>query len=148
MLSFLLAALSFNPIALPVIFGMLGTQFTTAYFLTVSIGPAIAGILFNTFARNNLKTLPIAGGSQVAEVIELEEFEDEGFLARVKSGLVYAFGDLLVSMSPWIMLGMILAGLSSALITVAPESMVMQYFADPGITPLLVAAAIATVFHI
>lgn len=112
------------------------------------VGPTLFGFLYDVVLVRHPSSLPVVDGPGAATATLLEEFEDDTPYQRLQAGFKYSFGSLLVSTAPWLVLGFALGSMTKLLVSIAPDSIVSQYFADPGIIPLLVAAGFAAITYI
>lgn len=139
-LAFMTSTPVINPIAIILSLGLLGPGITIIYVLSGFIVPMLVGVLGNTFGKDEV-CLHIDSG-EVA--IELEE-EKRTFIENIVDGLKWAFGELALTISKYVILGMVVAGFIT---TVFPTSVIQKYLGNPGVLSLGSIAIIACIMYV
>lgn len=147
-----------NPLAVILAWGLLGKEITIIYIITGFVAPMIIGIVANHFAGNELhiglrnKNKEEAEGTISLETDEEEEpamiqleFEEPSVWEKLKSGLRWSFTELSVTISKYMVSGMLIAGF---LFTVVPQSFVQDYLGNPGMISLLGITVVAALMYV
>ncbi len=165
-LSFMTSTPMINPIALVLIYGLLGKKIAVVYLITGLTVPVIVGVLANSFAGKSLCIRECKSGSfgklsdKSSSISEMgngrdlikPEPEDRPALAeRILRGLRWSAGRYSLLISKYTVSGMLVAGI---VLSIVPQSFIQAYLSEPeSITPLgiLVVAAlmyVCAVVHI
>lgn len=141
-LAFMTSTPVINPIAIILSLGLLGPEITFIYVLSGFIVPMIVGILGNTLGKNEVCITHDDDGEEVA--IELEE-EKRSFIENIIDGLKWSFGELALTISKYVIIGMLVAGFIT---TVFPTSIIQKYLGNPGVLSLGSIAVLACVMYV
>lgn len=157
-LAFMTSTPMINPLAVILAWGLLGKEITIIYIITGFVAPMIIGIVANHFAGNELhiglrnKNNEEAEGTISLETDEEEEpamiqleFEEPSVWEKLKSGLRWSFTELSVTISKYMVSGMLIAGF---LFTVVPQSFVQDYLGNPGMISLLGITVVAALMYV
>lgn len=96
--------------SMAITYALLGPAFAVARPLAALVSAVSAGLFESLFEREAPKSVFRMVGDAVGDD------RKQGFAARMRHGLSYAFGDLLRDLIPWLAVGILLAGLISALV--------------------------------
>ena len=134
-LSFLAATPIINPAAIIVAFAMLGKEITIIYILCGIFLPLIIGMLGNIFGGKELIS---------PEVLKLQSMNikipENTYVDKTKkkkklfNGILWGFNNLGIEISRFILLGTLFGAI---LITVIPQSFVMQYLSNPKLVSII-----------
>lgn len=141
-LAFMTATPIINPIAAILCFGLLGPQIAIIYLITGFVVPIIIGIIGNTFAGPELVAPGVEENIQT-RMLELDD--DRSFIDKMKSGLNWSFNNLALSVSKYVIPGMILAGF---LLTCLPQQYIQEYLGNPSVISLGSIAVLAAVMYV
>ena len=157
-LAFMTSTPMINPLAVILAWELLGKEITIIYIITGFVAPMIIGIVANHFAGNELhiglrnKNNEEAEGTISLETDEEEEpamiqleFEEPSVWEKLKSGLRWSFTELSVTISKYMVSGMLIAGF---LFTVVPQSFVQDYLGNPGMISLLGITVVAALMYV
>lgn len=157
-LAFMTSTPMINPLAVILAWGLLGKEITIIYIITGFVAPMIIGIVANHFAGNELhiglrnKNNEEAEGTISLETDEEEEpamiqleFEEPSVWEKLKSGLRWSFTELSVTISKYMVSGMLIAGF---LFTVVSQSFVQDYLGNPGMISLLGITVVAALMYV
>lgn len=143
-LAFMTSTPVINPIAIVLSLGLLGPEITVIYVLSGFIVPMIVGILGNTFGKNEVCISKDNEDEHEYIAIELEE-EKSSFTQNIVDGLKWSFGELALTISKYVVMGMLVAGFIS---TVFPPSIIQKYLGNPGVLSLGSIAIIACIMYV
>ena len=118
-LAFMTSTPIINPIAVVLCLGLLGPKITIIYIIAGFTIPFIVGILGNTISKDEVSMYT---EEEQVEMIELEE-EKRTFWEKMKEGLKWSFDDLALTVSKYVILGMLCAGFIT---TVFPSSIIQN----------------------
>lgn len=137
-LAFMTSTPIINPAAIILAYGLLGKEITFIYLISGFIIPAAAGLLGNRFGGDEIAP-PVAG-----EMIELQE-EKIDFIKKLKLGLIWAFKDLALIVSKYVVLGTFFGGF---LFVIFPREFFSKYLGNPGLLSLGSIAILATLSYV
>ncbi|MGL5950726.1 MAG: efflux transporter SaoE, partial [Cetobacterium sp.] len=137
-LAFMTATPIINPAAIILSYGLLGGKITFIYLISGFVIPLIAGIMGNRFGG---KEVFLQG---IEERVELEE-ESMSFMQKIKLGICWAFGELALIVSKYVVLGTLFAGF---LFVIFPKEIFMKYLGNPGILSLGSITLIAVLSYV
>lgn len=145
-LAFMTSTPIINPIAVILCLGLLGPKITAIYVVSGFAIPFIVGMLGNFFGG---KEISINGEnteieSENTEFIQLEE-EQLSVIEKFKLGIKWAFEDLAVTVSKYVVLGMLCAGFIT---TVFPSSIIQKYLGSPDMLSLGSIAVLACIMYV
>jgi uncharacterized membrane protein YraQ (UPF0718 family) len=159
-LSFMTSTPIINPIAVILSFGLLGPQVTLIYFISGFVVPMIAGIIGNTFGgselhiQNHLQEIEIVDSEykdsnneiydEEIELIELEE-QDATLIQKIIDGLKWSFGELALTVSKYVIVGMLMAGFITS---VFPKEIINKYLGNPGMLSLASISVLACIMYV
>ncbi len=141
-LSFMVATPIINPIAVILCFGLLGPEISIIYLITGFVVPIIIGIIGNAFGGSELKAQGVEENIQ-ARMLELDD--DLTLKDKIISGLSWSFSNLALSVSKYVIPGMLLAGL---LLTSLPQHYIQEYLGNPSAISLVFITLLATVMYV
>lgn len=139
-LAFMTSTPIINPIAVVLSFGLLGPQITIIYVISGFVVPMIVGILGNVFGKDEL----CVAMDDDESLIELEE-EKRSLTQNILDGLKWSFGELALTISKYVIIGMIVAGFIT---TAFPTSIIQKYLGNPGVLSLGSIAILACVMYV
>ena len=140
-LAFLTANPVMNPIAIILSYGLLGPKITIIYILTGLILSILVGVIANNFSG---KELCINNEMEDSIVLEVEE-EKISVFDKIKSGILWAFQDLSIIVSKYVVIGMILAGF---ILTFAQYNRVHAILSNPNMMSLGTVAVLAAIMYV
>lgn len=140
-LAFMTSTPIINPIAVILCLGLLGPKVTAIYVFSGFAIPFIVGILGNTISKDEISMYT---EEEQVEMIELES-EKQTFIQKMKDGLKWSFDDLAVTVSKYVVIGMVCAGFIT---TVFPSSIIQKYLGNPGMISLGSVAVLACVMYV
>ncbi|KDR96281.1 hypothetical protein SAMN02745945_02011 [Peptoclostridium litorale DSM 5388] len=143
-LAFMTATPIINPIAVILSFGLLGSKVATIYLIAGFVVPLVIGIIGNVFGGPEIKAPGVEEHIQ-ARMIELEEGEKRSLSQKIKEGLKWSYGDLSVTVSKYVIPGMLLAGF---MLTAIPQSYIQGYLGDPDLISLGSIAVLAAIMYV
>lgn len=141
-LAFMTATPIINPAAILLAYGFLGPQIATIYLIAGFFIPMLIGAAGNMLGGRELR----APGME--NPIELAELESDGHISMVQklqTGLQWGFLDMGVSVSKYVCLGMLLAGL---ILVLVPPSFIQQYLGNPGIISIAGVAVLGAIMYV
>ncbi|HLR35162.1 MAG TPA: efflux transporter SaoE [Tissierellales bacterium] len=139
-LAFMTSTPIINPCAVILSYGLLGKEITIIYLIVGFTLPIIIGIIANKFGRDELK-MPGVEEQIVSMTIE----DDITLWEKVRSGMIWAFNDLALIVSRYVMMGMILGGF---IVTAFPDTFIQRYLGNPSMLSLGNIAILATVMYV
>lgn len=142
-LAFMTSTPVINPIAIVLSFGLLGPQITLIYVISGFVVPLIVGILGNKFGKDEVCIK--VGKDEDELAIELEEEEERTFLENIVDGLKWSFGELALTISKYVIIGMLVAGFIT---TVFPNSVIQKYLGNPGVLSLGSIAILSCIMYV
>lgn len=140
MLAFMTSTPIINPIAVILCFGLLGPKITIIYIIAGFTLPMLVGFLGNTFGKDEL----CVTSDDDSEMIELEE-ERKGFLENVVDGMKWSFGELALTISKYVVVGMLMAGFIT---TIFPSSIIQKYLGNPGLLSMASITVLACIMYV
>ena len=141
-LAFMTSTPIINPIAIVLSFGLLGPQITLIYVISGFVVPLIVGVLGNKLGKDEVCIKFDEDEEELA--IELEE-EKRSFFENIVDGLKWSFGELALTISKYVIIGMLVAGFIT---TVFPNSVIQKYLGNPGMLSLGSIAILACVMYV
>lgn len=141
-LAFMTSTPVINPIAIVLSFGLLGPQITLIYVISGFVVPLIVGVLGNKLGKDEVCIKLDEDEEELA--IELEE-EKRSFFENIVDGLKWSFGELALTISKYVIIGMLVAGFIT---TVFPNSVIQKYLGNPGVLSLGSIAILACVMYV
>lgn len=143
-LAFMTSTPIINPIAVILCLGLLGPKITVIYVVSGFAIPFIVGMLGNFFGG---KEISINGENTEIENTEFIQLEEEqlSLLEKFKLGIKWAFEDLAVTVSKYVVLGMLCAGFIT---TVFPSSIIQKYLGSPDMISLGSIAVLACIMYV
>lgn len=142
-LAFMTAAPIINPAAIILSYGLLGPQIASIYLMAGFILPMLIGILSNAMAGTEIHVRGIEQGNQ--QQIQLEEENKLSLREKVESGLKWAFMDLGLTVSKYVIPGMIIAGF---VLSIIPHQFFQRFFGNPGIISIGGVAVAASLMYV
>ncbi len=154
-LAFMISNPVLNPAALLLCIGLLGKEITVIYVITGVIVPMIIGVIANRFAGDELhigmkkkeeREISLAGEGEASSssMVQLE-YEEPGFLEKVKAGFRWSFTELSVTVSKYTVTGMLVAAL---LFNIVPQSFIQDYLGNPGYVSLFGITVVAALMYV
>ena len=141
-LAFMTSTPVINPIAIVLSFGLLGPKITLIYVISGFVVPLIVGILGNKFGKDEVCIKMDEEEDELA--IELEE-EKRTFFENIVDGLKWSFGELSLTISKYVIIGMLVAGFIT---TVFPNSVIQKYLGNPGVLSLGSIAILSCIMYV
>ncbi|MGL5440153.1 MAG: efflux transporter SaoE [Filifactoraceae bacterium] len=141
-LAFMTATPIINPIAVILCLGLLGTKITIIYVVSGFLIPFIVGLVGNIFGGEELFLKK--DSLEEEEFISLEE-ESVDLSEKIKSGIKWAFEDLAVTVSKYVVIGMLCAGFIT---TIFPSSIIQKYLGSPNMISLGSIAVLACIMYV
>lgn len=134
-LSFLVSTPIINPAAIIVAFAMLGKEITIIYILCGIFIPLIIGILGNTFGGKELIAPEVLKlQSMNIKIPETNYADKTPWYKKLYNGILWGFNNLGIEISRFILIGTLFG---AVLLTVVPQSFVMQYLSNPKLVSIL-----------
>ncbi|MEG0671810.1 efflux transporter SaoE [Clostridium sp.] len=140
-LAFMTSTPMINPVAVILCYGLLGKELTIIYVITGFLAPLIIGIIGNTFGGNELKAPGIDGEIQRRILTR----EKKSFLEKLKMGMSWAFNDLAIVVSKYVILGMLCASL---IFNIVPQEFIQKYLGEPSVISLLGVTVLAAFMYV
>ncbi|EQI86104.1 putative permease family protein, partial [Clostridioides difficile P2] len=112
----------------------------TSFLFSLSLSLSLIGFLGNCFGKEELSL----HNDSEEEVIELEE-EKRSFMENMIDGLKWSFGELALTISKYVVMGMVFAGFIT---TIFPNSIIQKYLGNPGLLSLGSIAILACVMYV
>lgn len=141
-LAFMTATPIINPAAILLAYGFLGPQIATIYLVTGFVVPMLIGIIGNKLAGPELHAPGMEGPVEMAE---LEPGEQAGLVQKLQTGLQWGFLDMGVSVSKYVCVGMLLAGL---IIVLVPPAFIQEYLGNPGLISVAGIAVLGAIMYV
>ncbi|MDD4766068.1 MAG: efflux transporter SaoE [Desulfotomaculaceae bacterium] len=141
-LAFMTATPIINPAAVLLAYGFLGPQIATIYLVTGFAVPMLIGIVANVLAGPELRA---PGLEDRVELVGLESPEQVTLAQKLKAGLHWGILDMGVSVSKYVILGMLLAGL---IIVIVPPAFIQQYLGNPGLISVAGIAVLGAIMYV
>jgi len=141
-LAFMTATPIINPAAIVLAYGLLGPQIATVYLITGFVAPVLIGSIGNLLAGREIHA---PGIESRGEFVELESGEETGFGRKLRLGLLWGFWDLGVTVSKYVVIGMLVAGVITALV---PPAFIQQYLGNPGLISLAGIAVLGAIMYV
>lgn len=141
-LTFMTSTPMINPIAIILVFGLLGKEIGIIYVLTGFFAPMLIGLVANRFGGEELYYKPAY--ENVRPKLNLVQ-QKHSVPYRIKSGLRWSFQELAVVISKYTVSGMLIAGI---LFTIVPQGMIQRYLGNPGMVSLLGITVVAALMYV
>lgn len=141
-LAFMTATPIINPAAVLLAYSFLGPQIATIYLVTGFAVPMLIGLAGNALGERELHA---PGLDEPVEPVGLESGDAPSLGQKLVSGLQWGFSDMGVSVSKYVCIGMLLAGL---IITLVPASFIQHYLGNPGVISLAGIAVLGTIMYV
>ena len=141
-LAFMTACPIINPAAVIMAFGLLGPRLATCYLVTGLVSAFLIGLAGNALAGRELYA---PGLESPVEHVVLEDARPAPLSGKLLSGLQWGFRDLGVQVSKYVVPGILLAGLITA---VVPSSLIQHYLGNPGLISIGGIALIGAVMYV
>ncbi len=141
-LAFMTATPIINPAAVLLAYGFLGPQIATIYLVAGFVVPMLIGIIGNKLAGPEIRAPGMEGP---VEMTELEPGEQAGLVQKLQTGLLWGFLDMGVSVSKYVCVGMLLAGL---IIVLAPPAFIHEYLGNPGLISVAGIAVLGAIMYV
>lgn len=141
-LAFMTATPIINPIAVILSYGLLGKEITIIYLIVGFTLPIFIGFIANKFGGNELK---LPGIEEEIATANLETEDDLTIPDKIKSGMIWAYNDLALIVSKYVILGMLFGGF---IITAFPDSFIQKYLGNPSMLSLGNVALLSTVMYV
>lgn len=143
-LAFMTSTPIINPIAVVLCLGLLGPKITLIYVLSGFFVPMLVGILGNHFGGRQICVNYGVESEDEFGIIELEE-EESTLWQKLKDGIRWSFEDLSLTVSKYVVLGMICAGFIT---TVFPSAVIQKYLGSPDFISLGSIAVLACIMYV
>lgn len=145
-LSFLAATPIINPAAIIVAFAMLGKEITIIYILCGIFLPLIIGMLGNIFGGKELISPEVLKLQSMNIKIPENTYVDKTpWYKKLFNGILWGFNNLGIEISRFILLGTLFGAI---LITVIPQSFVMQYLSNPKLVSIIGITAVGCIMYV
>lgn len=141
-LAFMASTPVLNPIALILSFGLLGKELTFINIIAGFLLPFIIGIIGNKLGGNEVRKPNL---EEEIATISLEEADKLSLLDKFKSGLKWVSEDLAITLSKYVVLGMLFGGF---ILTAFPDSFIKQYLGNPSMLSLWNVALLGTFMYV
>lgn len=141
-LAFLGSSPVLNPMAIILYWGLLGPELTIINIIAGFFLPFIIGIIGNRLGGNEISK---PGLEEEIASIQFEEMEKRSLLDKIKSGMHWMLNDLAVTLSKYVVLGMIFGGF---ILTVFPDSFIQDYLGNPSMLSLWNVAILAALMYV
>ena len=141
-LAFMTACPIINPAAAIMAFGLLGPKLAICYLATGLVSAFLIGLTGNALAGPELHA---SGLESLAEQAVLEDANPVALSGKLLSGLQWGFKDLGVQVSKYVVPGILLAGLITAIV---PPSLIQHYLGNPGLISIGGIALIGAVMYV
>lgn len=141
-LAFMTSTPIINPIAIILSYGLLGKEITLIYVIVGFTLPFVIGIIGNLFGGKELKK------EGLEYDIVNDSFEDEEqltLLEKFKSGLQWVIDDLAITVSKYVIIGMLFGGF---ILTAFPDTFIQKYLGNPSVLSLGNIALLATIMYV
>jgi len=141
-LAFMTATPIINPAAVLLAYGFLGPQIATIYLVAGFVIPLFIGLAGNKLAGPELRA---PGIETEFNLVQLESMGGDSLPQKLRAGLEWGFLDMGVSVSKYVVLGMLLAG---AIIALVPPGFIQQYLGNPGVLSLVSIALLGAIMYV
>lgn len=141
-LAFMTATPIINPAAVLLAYGFLGPQIATIYLVTGFVVPMLIGMVGNKLAGLEIHA---PGMEKPVELAEMESGDQAGLVQKLQTGLQWGFLDMGVSVSKYVCVGMLLAGL---IIVLVPPAFIQQYLGNPGMISVAGIAVLGAIMYV
>lgn len=141
-LAFMTATPIINPAAVLLAYGFLGPQIATIYLVAGFVVPMLIGMIGNKLAGPEIHA---PGMERPVGMAELEPGEQAGLVQKLQTGLQWGFLDMGVSVSKYVCVGMLLAGL---VIVLAPPAFIQEYLGNPGLISVAGIAVLGAIMYV
>ena len=141
-LAFMTATPVINPAAVLLAYGFLGPQVATIYLVSGFVVPMLIGVVGNALAGRELQA---PGLENPVELAALESPAEVTLGQKLKTGLRWGVLDMGVSVSKYVILGMLLAGL---IVAVVPPAFIQQYLGNPGLLSIFGIAVLGAIMYV
>ncbi|SHK11811.1 hypothetical protein SAMN02745248_01821 [Hathewaya proteolytica DSM 3090] len=140
-LAFMTSTPMINPVAVILCYGLLGKEITIIYVITGFVAPMIIGVIGNVFGGKEVR---LPGIEEEVEKRILSK-EKKSFSEKIKSGMKWAYDDLSVIVSKYVILGMICA---SIIFMIFPQSFIQNYFGNPSVISIGGITVVAAIMYV
>jgi uncharacterized membrane protein YraQ (UPF0718 family) len=141
-LAFMTATPIINPAAVLLAYGFLGPQIATIYLVTGFVVPMLIGMIGNKLAGPEIHA---PGLEEPVVPAEMESGEQAGLAQKLQTGLQWGFLDMGVSVSKYVCVGMLLAGL---IIVLVPPAFIQEYLGNPGLISVAGIAVLGAIMYV
>lgn len=141
-LAFMTATPIINPAAVLLAYGFLGPQIATIYLVTGFVVPMLIGMIGNKLAGQEIHA---PGMEKPVDLAEMESGEQAGLVQKLQTGLQWGFLDMGVSVSKYVCVGMLLAGL---IIVLVPPAFIQEYLGNPGLISVAGIAVLGAIMYV
>lgn len=141
-LAFMASTPALNPVALILYWGLLGPELTIVNIIAGFFLPFIIGIVGNKLGGNEVSKPKLE--EEIGQ-IQFEEMDKRSLLEKVKSGIHWMLNDLAVTLSKYVVWGMLLGGF---ILTVFPDSFIHDYLGNPSMLSLWNVAVLAALMYV
>lgn len=141
-LAFMTATPIINPVAVLLAYGFLGPQIATIYLVTGFVVPMLIGVAGNLLAGSEIHA---PGLENPVEVAGLAFGERVSLAQKLQAGLRWGVLDMGVSVSKYVCVGMLLAGL---IIAIMPPAFIQQYLGRPGLISVAGIAVLGGIMYV
>jgi uncharacterized membrane protein YraQ (UPF0718 family) len=141
-LAFMTACPIINPAAVIMAFGLLGPRLAVCYLVTGLVSALLIGLIGNALGGRELHA---PGLERPAEQVVFDDASPVPLSDKLLAGIEWGFRDLGVQVSKYVVPGILLAGLITA---VVPASLIRRYLGNPGLVSIGGIALIAAVMYV
>lgn len=141
-LAFMTATPIINPAAVLLAYGLLGPYIATIYLAAGFILPMLIGCLGNWLGGAEIAA---PGIDDSTEMIPLEDSRANSLWEQMKDGLYWAITDLGVTVSKYVILGMLLAGFIAVAV---PQGMIQDYLGNPGLISIIGITLLGAIMYV
>jgi len=140
-LAFMAATPIINPAAAVLAYGLLGPGIATIYLVTGFVAPMVIGWIGNRVAGPELQAPGAAGRLPP----DSDRSPNVRLSVRIRSGIRWGFADLGTMVSRYVLYGMLLVGIISAIV---PAGAIQDYLGNPGIVSLAGIAVLGAIMYV
>ena len=140
-LAFMTSTPMINPIAVILCYGLLGKEITIIYVITGFLAPLIIGIIGNVFGGKEVRISGIEEEVQRRILVK----EKKTFSQKICSGMRWAYDDLSVIVSKYVILGMLCA---SVIFIVFPQTFIQTYLGNPSVISIGGITVVAAIMYV
>lgn len=141
-LAFMASSPVLNPIALILTFGLLGKDLAIINIVAGFFLPFIIGIIGNKFCGSEITKPEL---EEAIASMALEDAEKVPLVEKFKTGLHWAFNDLALTLSKYVIWGMLFGGF---ILTAFPDSFIQQYLGNPSMLSLWNVGVLAAFMYV